>query len=84
LIDDAIRIKVIRALLGISGKELAQRIGVTATTVTSWESRRYVPHRGSREILAKICEENRIMFLPSGMPVPADDILPAQEMTNGR
>jgi transcriptional regulator with XRE-family HTH domain len=82
VIDDAIRIKVIRALLGISGKELAKRIGVTPGVVTGWEKRRFAPQRRSRAALAQICQENKICFLPSGMPCPAEDLMPAQENVN--
>jgi transcriptional regulator with XRE-family HTH domain len=83
VIDDAIRIRVIRALLGISGKELARRVGVTQGVVTGWEKGRSAPRTQSRTALAKICQEHKIMFLPSGFPVPAEDYMPvpAQENT---
>jgi transcriptional regulator with XRE-family HTH domain len=80
VIDDAQRIRVIRALLGISGKELAKRVGVSQGVITSWEKGRNTPQRASRVELAKLCQEHKICFLPSGMPVPAEDIMSKQEI----
>jgi hypothetical protein len=33
--------------------------------------------------LAKICQEHKIAFAPSGFPLPASDVLIFKEKTNG-
>lgn len=81
MISDAVRVRVIRALLGISSKEFASRVGVTAGVVTGWEKGRFCPQRRSRQALERICDLNKITFLPSGMPVLFEDAIPAQETT---
>jgi DNA-binding transcriptional regulator YiaG len=74
-VDDAMRVRVIRALLGLDSKSFASRLGVSAGTLTAWEKSRATPQLGKRETLAKLCQESGIAFLPSGMPVPAVDCL---------
>ena len=41
-IDDAVRVRVIRAILGMSSKAFAARVGVSAGTLTAWSER--APH----------------------------------------
>jgi transcriptional regulator with XRE-family HTH domain len=78
-IGDAVRIRVIRALMGTTSRSFAQRIGVSAGTLTSWEKGRATPQNSHREELAKLCHEKKIGFLPSGMPVPFVDTLVYRE-----
>jgi len=83
VIDDAVRVRVIRALLDMKSKELAERIGVSAVTITYWERGTAVPRGDHRRELESLCREHRITFLPSGMPVPFDDCLQFKEKKNG-
>lgn len=82
MIDDATRVRCIRALLGITGKEFASRVGVSQTVVTSWEKGRGSPRRDKRAALELLCEKERIGFAPSGMPFPWSDLL-TPEKING-
>ena len=83
MVDDAQRIRVIRAILGMSSADFAARVGVTPGVITHWEKGRYGPQRKSRIALAEICQKERIAFLPSGMPVPVEDVMATQEKMNG-
>ena len=83
VIDDAVRVRVIRALLDMKSKDLAERLGVTACTITFWERGTAVPRGDHRRALENLCREHRISFLPSGMPVPFDDCLQFKEKSNG-
>jgi DNA-binding transcriptional regulator YiaG len=83
VIDEATRIRVVRALLGITSKELASRLEVTQGVITAWEKGRSTPRRMNRATLAQMCQKANIMFLPSGMPVPAEDLMPQETITNG-
>jgi ribosome-binding protein aMBF1 (putative translation factor) len=83
VITDAVRIRVIRALLGISSKDLARRVGVTQGVVTGWEKGRYCPQRKNRAALAQICEDAKIMFMPNGMPCPSEGFATEKENTSG-
>lgn len=79
-IDDATRVRVVRALLGMSSKEFAQKIGISQGCITSWEHGRTAPQGPHRHELAKLCHERKIGMLPSGMPVPFTDVLMFREM----
>lgn len=79
MVDDATRIRVIRALLGIDSRTFAARLNVSCGTITGWEKGRATPQRENRKILAEICQSAGIAFLPSGCPVPMSDLMPSQE-----
>ena len=83
-ISDGTRIRVIRAMLGHTSKQFCTIIGVTAGTLTAWEKGRAEPQRETRKVLAKLCQDNGLCFLPSGFPIPVSDMLKAQEMHNGK
>lgn len=83
-LNDAMRVRVIRAILGLNSKAFASRLGVSAITVTAWERGRWVPGAESREELARLCQEHKLAFLPSGMPVPAVDTLIFKETLDAR
>ncbi len=83
MVDDARRIRVIRALLGLTSRAFAARMGISVGCVTSWEHGRATPQREKRKELAAFCQKEGIAFLPSGMPVPSIDLLPSQETDNG-
>ena len=74
-IDDSVRVRVIRALIGITSKEFARRVGVSPLTVTSWERNHFQPSATNRQALNKLCHEYGIAFMPSGYPVPAEECL---------
>jgi DNA-binding XRE family transcriptional regulator len=82
MIDDACRIRVIRAILGLNSRSFAARVGISPTTMTAWEQGRSTPQSAKRQELAKICHQERIAFLPSGFPVPAVDCLAFKENKN--
>lgn len=79
VVDDAARIRVIRALLGLSSRDFAKLIGVRPNAVGAWEKGRNCPQREKRKELAELCRKEGICFLPSGMPVPQADLVPSQE-----
>ena len=70
---------MIRAMVGMESRVFAETLGVSVGTVTAWEKGRSTPQREKRKELAQFCQDKGIMFLPSGCPVPASDLLPSQE-----
>ena len=78
-IDDGARVRVIRAILGITQIEMGKIIGVSKLTISSWERGINTPRGNVRAKLAALCQQHRISFLPSGMPVPFDDCLQFKE-----
>lgn len=83
-LDDATRIRVIRALLGMSSRDFAARVGICGATLTGWERSRATPTPSKRQELAELCHEKGIAFSPSGMPFPwADMNFKPQEGKNG-
>lgn len=74
-ITDATRIRVIRALIGMSSKDFAERLGICAGTLTAWERSRSAPQGPKRQALAELCQEHGIAFSPSGMPFPIADVM---------
>ena len=75
MIDDAARIRVIRAILNMTSRKFAGEIGVSPVTLCSWEQARTGPTLKHRNMLGRLCEARGIGFLPSGMPVPFKDCL---------
>ena len=71
MVDDSTRIRVIRALLGLSKREFADLLEVTENTVGNWEAGRNVPQRRHRERMAAICAEKGIILRTDGYPAPA-------------
>ena len=82
ILDDSVRIRVIRALLGMSSKDFAVRLGVCSGTLTAWERNRSAPQGTKRDDLAKLCQENGIAFSPSGMPFPIADVMTFKQENN--
>lgn len=78
-IDDAARVRIIRAITGMDSKTFALKMGISAGTCTAWEKGRSTPQREKRRELAQFCQKLGIAFLPSGMPVPMSDLVPSQE-----
>lgn len=74
-IDDAVRIRVIRAITGMDSKTFAAHVGISPTSMTSWEKGRSSPQGASKIALAKLCQENGIGFTPSGFPFPMADCM---------
>ena len=75
LLDDATRIRVIRALIGMNSKTFAAELSISAGTLTAWERSRSTPQPQKRHELAKLCQKHGLCFMPSGFPVPASDCL---------
>lgn len=75
MVSEQARIKIIRSLLNIESRELAKRVGVLPGSVTGWETGKTSPQGKNRIAIAKLCQENEIAFLPSGMPIPFEDLV---------
>lgn len=71
--NEATKIRVIRAFLGVNIKTFAARMGSSTTSVYMWETGRATPTLKKRYRLAEICREGGIMFTPSGYPIPVSD-----------
>ena len=83
-ISDATRIRVIRAMLGMTSAEFAKRLNVCAGTMTAWERGRSSPQGENKKLLAELCQEFGIGFSPTGFPFPASDcVVFRQENHNG-
>jgi transcriptional regulator with XRE-family HTH domain len=70
------RIKLLRVLVDMDRKQLAEALGINRSTVSNWEQDLTFPTRPVRERLDRFYEQRGIVVLPSGMPVFRDDILP--------
>jgi transcriptional regulator with XRE-family HTH domain len=82
--DDATRIRVIRAIVGMDSKSFAARLGICAGTLTGWEKSRSAPQGDNRKALAELCRERGIGFTPSGFPFPmADCVMFKKEEKDG-
>lgn len=69
-VEESVRWRVIRAILGIDQKALAGRLEVAPNSIRNWEKGRTVPNTTSRKKLAEICHEHHIAIRPDGFPVP--------------
>ena len=72
MVDEAMRVRVIRAITGMTKGKMGQVFGVGPNTIGNWESGRHVPNLSSRKILAEICQKNKISIRPDGFPVPVE------------
>lgn len=72
MVDEATRIRVIRAILGWDKKTMQKRLKVSQNVIRYWESGTNVPNSRSRKVLAEICNEHHIAIRPDGYPVPVD------------
>lgn len=82
MIDDAARVRVIRAILGITMREFAKRVGVRPMSISDWEKGRSRPQSQFRDRMALIAQEHKIGFTPSGMPIPFADVVIFKESQN--
>lgn len=82
LIDDATRIRCIRALVGMTTGDFAKYLGVGVGSVTEWEHGRASPRASMNRRLLALCHERGIAFLPCGMPVPYHATLTLKESIN--
>ena len=73
MVSDAMRIRVIRAILDVSKKEFAEQMEVNVNTVRNWEDGSNIPQRKPRARLAEICEQNHITLRSDGFPVPVSE-----------
>jgi transcriptional regulator with XRE-family HTH domain len=74
IVNDARRVRVIRAMLEMGSKEFADAIGIGASTLWSWESGRSAPNPEKRDRLQSFCRENGIALSPGGYPFPASEL----------
>lgn len=84
LIDEATRVRVIRALVGMTTGDFAAHLCVLPGAVTDWEKGRSEPRSTHRRHILALCHERGIAFLPCGMPVPYHATLTLKEGHNGR
>lgn len=70
VVEEAVRWRVIRAILGIDQEALARKIDSHPNSIRNWEKGRTVPNTTSRKKLAEICREHNIAIRPDGFPVP--------------
>ena len=70
MVDEATRIRVIRAIIGWDRKTLQKRLGVSANVVKNWENGTSIPQRKNRKALAEVCFEHNIRINPNGYPEP--------------
>ncbi len=73
MVSEAMRMRVIRAILGWQIKKMAQRCRVAPGTVYNWENGVSAPRYESRLIIQSILRDNKIAIRPDGFPVPAAD-----------
>ncbi|NCD03447.1 MAG: PAS domain S-box protein [Clostridia bacterium] len=71
-------IKMLRAEMGLTQKELAGRIDVSFTAVNRWENGRARPHRKALEILIHMAKENGVSgtcldYLNKSLKAPRED-----------
>ena len=83
LIDDATKVRVIRALVGMTSADFAKYLGVRVDTITQWEHGRHTPSRVHARHMLALCHERGIAILPCGMPIPYHAVLTLKESTNG-
>lgn len=83
--NDATRIRVIRATLGMNCRTFAGRLGISLGTLTNWERGRTGPRGDKRDALTVLCQEFGIGFTPSGFPFPTAEVLifTPKELTDG-
>jgi DNA-binding transcriptional regulator YiaG len=74
-INDATRVRIIRAMLGVDSKTFAKQLNVCAATLTSWEKGRSSPQGAKKDLLSEICNEAGIGFTPTGCPLPMADVM---------
>lgn len=73
--DDATRVRVIRAIVGMDSKSFAAHLGICAGTCTAWEKGRSSPQGAGKKALLELCQERKIGFTPSGFPFPIIDCM---------
>lgn len=84
IFDDAVRVRVIRAMLGRDSRTFAENLGISPGTLTSWERGRSTPRGLHKRALEEICRHHQIGFTPTGFPLPmADCMMFKPEENNG-
>jgi DNA-binding transcriptional regulator YiaG len=73
MVDEAMRIRVIRAIIGCDRQTLQKRLGVSDNVVRNWEDGTSIPQRKNRAALAEICRQYNIAIRPDGFPVPVSE-----------
>lgn len=73
IVEESVRWRVIRAILGVDKLAMAKRFKVSPNTIRNWECGRTVPNNINRKIISQICHEHNISIRPDGFPVPSGD-----------
>lgn len=79
MISEAIRLKIVRAILDMNQREFARAIGASNASVCCWEAGKTSLSRATRVRLHELCEASGIMFLPTGYPILKSEIMPVAE-----
>lgn len=69
-VEEKVRWRVIRAILGWDKQTMALNLGINPNTVRMWENGDSCPNAPSRKVLASLCEKHRIAIRADGFPVP--------------
>lgn len=69
---DARRVRLLRARLGLTQRELADELGVRQQTVSEWETGAYQPRGASARLLRLVAERAGLDAYDAGPPEPPD------------
>lgn len=69
VITEAMRWRVIRAIVGCTRLALADELGVNANSIGQWEAGIHCPNQESRQKYAMLCKKHNISIRPDGYPV---------------
>ena len=72
--DDGMQVRIIRAMLRLSRKAMARRLGVNHSTIVNWELYGRAPQAANKKELEALCRHSGIAFTSFGYPIPADMI----------
>lgn len=69
MVDEGMKVRVIRAILNWEKGKLADHMGVTYATLANWEHGRSRPNRTGQKKIDEICQQHNIAIRPDGYPV---------------
>ena len=72
MVNEATRMRVIRAILGVDMQTFARHFDVSPNTVRNWERGISIPNTINRKTLSGLLLKNRIAIRPDGFPVPSE------------
>lgn len=69
VVSEAVRWRVIRAIVGCTRVALAKQLGLNPNSIGQWEAGLHSPNSKSREAYAELCKKHNISIGPNGFPV---------------